>query len=36
MGSMLLLLVIIALVAADIHLTRALRRKSQETSRNKP
>ena len=36
MGSMLLLLLIIALVAADIHLTRMLRRKSQGTSRNKP
>lgn len=36
MGSMLLLLLIIALVAADIHLTRVLRRKSQGTIRNKP
>jgi|HubBroStandDraft_6_1064221.scaffolds.fasta_scaffold1696645_1 hypothetical protein len=36
MVSILLLLLIIALVAADIHLTRMLRRKSQETSRNKP
>jgi hypothetical protein len=36
MGSILLLLLIIVLVAADIHLTRALRRKVRGTSRNEP
>jgi hypothetical protein len=36
MGSMLLLLLIIVLVAADIHLTRALRRKVRGTSRTEP
>jgi hypothetical protein len=35
-GSMLLLLLIIVLVATDIHLTRALRRKVRGTSRNEP
>jgi hypothetical protein len=35
MASMLLLLLIFGLVAADIHLTRKLR-KSRETSRNEP
>ena len=34
MGTMLLLLLIAALVAGDIHLTRALRKKSGGTSRN--
>lgn len=34
MGSLLLLFLIVALVAADIHLTRTLRRKARGTSRN--
>jgi hypothetical protein len=36
MGSILLLLLIVVLVAADIHLTRVLRRKIRGTSRNEP
>jgi hypothetical protein len=36
MGSILLLLLIVALVAADIHLTRTLRRKTRRTSRDEP
>jgi hypothetical protein len=36
MGSMLLLLLIFGLVAADIHLTRKLRRKQREISGDKP
>jgi len=36
MASMLLLLLIVGLVAADIHLTKAIRRKPRDTSGNQP
>ena len=36
MSAIFLLLIVVALAAADIHLTRMLRRKLRETSRHEP